>query len=76
MTDPKTRRRRYLRFSLRTFLVVLTLACVWFGWMGNLANRQRQAVAWVLEMGRSCRPSRPPRPQSGGFEPSRIRELK
>ena len=52
MSDPKTR-RRYLRFSLRTFLVLLTLVCVWFGWQVNRANRERKAVAWVLEMGGS-----------------------
>ncbi len=51
MSDPKTRHRRYRQFSLRTFLVVLTFVCVWFGWQVNRANRQRQAVAWVLEMG-------------------------
>ncbi len=53
MSDPKTRRRRYRQFSLRTFLVVLTLVCVWFGWQVNRANQQRQAAAWVLEMGGS-----------------------
>ncbi len=53
MTNPKTRHRRYWQFSLRTFLVVLTLVCVWFGWQVNQANRQRKAVAWVLEMGGS-----------------------
>ncbi len=52
MTAPKPR-RRYLQFSLRTFLVVLTLVCVWFGWQVNQANQQRKAVAWVLEMGGS-----------------------
>ncbi len=52
MTAPKPR-RRYLQFSLRTFLVLLTLVCVWFGWQVNRANQRRQAVAWVLEMGGS-----------------------
>ncbi len=51
MSDPKTRHRRYRQFSLRTFLVVLTVACVWFGWQVNRANRQRKAVAWVLDIG-------------------------
>jgi hypothetical protein len=35
----------YRQFSLRTFLVVLTIVCVWFGWQVNRANRQRLAVA-------------------------------
>ena len=51
MSDPKTRRRRYRQFSLRTFLVVLTIVCVWFGWQVNRANQQRESVAWVLEIG-------------------------
>ena len=51
MSDPKTRRRRYRQFSLHTFLVVLTLVCVWFGWQVNRANQRRQAVDWVLQMG-------------------------
>ncbi len=55
MSDPKTHRRRYRQFSLRTFLVVLTIVCVWFGWQVNRANRQRQAVAWVLEIGGSVK---------------------
>ncbi len=55
MSDPKTRRRRYRQFSLRTVLVVLTLVCVWFGWQVNRANQQRKVVAWVLEMGGSVR---------------------
>ena len=51
MSDPKTRHHRYRQFSLRTFLLVLTLVCVWFGWQVNRGNRQRKAVAWVEQMG-------------------------
>lgn len=51
MTDPKRHRRRFLRFSLRTFLVVLTLTGVWLGWQVNRADRQRKAVTWVEQMG-------------------------
>ena len=55
MSDPKKPRRRYLQFRLRTFLVVLTLVCLWFGWLVNRSNQQRKAVAWVLQMGGSVR---------------------
>ncbi len=39
------------RFSFRTFLVVLTLVCLWFGWLVNRSNQRRKAVAWVGQMG-------------------------
>ncbi len=50
MTDPKTPHRRYLQFRLSTFLVVLTLVCLWFGWLVNRSNQRRKAVAWVWQM--------------------------
>lgn len=53
MNTPTTtpRRRRFLRVSLRTLLVLLTIGCVWLGWKVNKAQKQRAAVAWVEEMG-------------------------
>ncbi len=52
MTEPPSNsRRRLLRISLRTFLVLLTVGCVWLGWKVNRAQKQRAAVAWVEEMG-------------------------
>lgn len=45
------RRRRFFQVSLRTLLVLLTVGCVWFGWMVNSAQKQRAAAAWVREMG-------------------------
>ena len=44
-------KRRWLRFSLRTFFVLLTVFCVWFGWHVERARQQRKAVEWVVEMG-------------------------
>ena len=49
-TKPKPR-RRWLQYSLRTFFVLLTVFCVWLGWLTHKANEQRKAVAWVREMG-------------------------
>ena len=52
-TNPKPR-RRWLQFSLRTFFVLLTVACVGlalFGQKAYRANEQQKAVAWVREMG-------------------------
>ena len=37
-------RRRWLRFSLRTFLLIVTVFCVWLGMLVNQARRQREAV--------------------------------
>ena len=44
-------KRRRLRVSLRTFLILLTVGCVWLGWLVNRANQQRQVVEWVTELG-------------------------
>ena len=49
----RTSRRRFLRFSLRTMLVVVLVLSVWFGWMANLARRQRNAVRRATELGAS-----------------------
>ena len=50
LTKPKPR-RRWLQYSLRTFFVLLTVLCVWLGWLTYKANEQRKAVEWVREMG-------------------------
>ena len=47
--QPKPK-RRWLRFSLRTFLIVVTILCVWFGFAYRV-ERQREAVRWVKENG-------------------------
>ena len=44
-------RRRWLRFNLRTFLIVLTILCVWLSWYSIRAKQQREAVIWVLKNG-------------------------
>ena len=44
-------KRRWLRFSLRTFLIVLTIFCVWLGWYLYRVEQQREAVKWVKENG-------------------------
>ena len=49
-TIPKPK-RRWLQFSLRTFLVLVTVFAVWFGWLTHKAREQRKAVAWVEKMG-------------------------
>lgn len=47
--EPPT--RRWLRFSLRTALLLLTLFCLWLGWHCSRAQRQRRAVAWLQARG-------------------------
>jgi hypothetical protein len=48
-------RRRWLRFSLRTFLLVLTALCVWLGIKVNQARRQKEAVEALLQLGATVR---------------------
>lgn len=45
------RRRRWLRYSLRSFFVVLTIFCVALGYWVHRAKRQQAAVKWVIENG-------------------------
>ena len=52
MTEPIKRRPRWLRFSLRTLLVVMTVLCVWLGIKVNAARRQKEALTAVLNAAR------------------------
>ena len=51
MAEPIKRRPRWLRFSLRTLLVVITVLCVWLGFKVNAARRQKEAVDAILKAG-------------------------
>ncbi len=42
--DKPKPRRRWWQYSLRTFFVLLTVFCVWFGWQVRRAAQQRHAV--------------------------------
>ena len=44
-------KRRWFRFSLRTFLVIVTLICVWLGWEFSSARKQKQAVEAIRAIG-------------------------
>ncbi len=53
-TEPPKRKRRWLRYSLKTFLVLVTLFCVLMAWLGTFVyrvNKQREAVQWVRDWG-------------------------
>ena len=43
-------KRRWFRLSLRTLFVLLTVACLWVGWISHRADQQRQVVEWVTEL--------------------------
>ncbi len=49
-TSPPTPRRRWLQFSLRTLLLVITAACVWLAWQAYRAQQQAIAVAALREL--------------------------
>jgi hypothetical protein len=51
MTEPIQRRPSWLRFSLRTLLVVMTVLCVWLGIKVNAARRQKEVVDAILKAG-------------------------
>lgn len=49
---PKPKRcRRWLRFSLRTLMLMVTAFAVWFGWQCDRARRQKASVAGITELG-------------------------
>jgi Leucine-rich repeat (LRR) protein len=45
--------RRFFRFSLRTFLIGLTVLCIWLGIKVSDARKQREAVAAIRNLGGS-----------------------
>ena len=51
MTDNPKHRRRWLQFSLRTMLIVVTVFCIWMAIATKQARDQRQAVEMILEVG-------------------------
>jgi hypothetical protein len=47
-------RRRWAQFSLGTMLLAVSALCVWLGLHMQAVNRQRTAIAALLELGGSC----------------------
>jgi hypothetical protein len=50
MTETKPK-HRWIRFSLRTLLVGMTVLCVWLGFRVNAAHRQKEATGAILGAG-------------------------
>ena len=49
MKNPRI--KSLLHFSLRTMLVVLTVLCVLLAWKVRQVERQKEAIAWVMQQG-------------------------
>ncbi len=54
-SSPTRPRRVRLRFSLRTVLLLVTIACLWLGWVVNRARTQRAAVDAIQSAGGTIR---------------------
>jgi hypothetical protein len=58
-------RRCWFRFSLSTFLLLVTAICVWIGWKHRIVRERRELRALILERQRlvqtDWRPNEPPR---------------
>ena len=46
-----TKPRRRIRFSLRTFLIAITLCCCWFGYHNYTVQRQQDSIGEVKRLG-------------------------
>ena len=46
-------KRRFLRFTLRSLLLLMLVVCVALGWKVERARKQRDAVNWVQKFGGS-----------------------
>jgi internalin A len=51
MPSSRNPTRRWMAFSLRGMLLVITLAAVWMGYLTNRAVQQRRAVAAIKQLG-------------------------
>lgn len=56
-TKSPGKRRRWLSYSLRTFLVLITLFGIWLGIKVEQARRQKRAVETLRTLGRRLRTS-------------------
>jgi hypothetical protein len=43
--------RRWLRFSIRTLLVAVTVGCLWFGWQVQIVRERRKLMNWAMDHG-------------------------
>ena len=48
---PPKPKRRFLRFTLRSLLLLMQIVCLALGWKVEKARKQREAVNWVQECG-------------------------
>ena len=47
----KSPRRRALKFSLGTLMLIVTACCIWLAVKSNAARRQREGIALVTTLG-------------------------
>jgi hypothetical protein len=40
-------KRRWLKFSLRTLLVAVTIFCVWLGWQVSIVHERQACLRWI-----------------------------
>ncbi len=53
MAIPPKPKRRFLRFTLSTLLLLMLVVCVALGWKVERARKQREAVIWIQKLGGS-----------------------
>jgi hypothetical protein len=49
--EPPKRNRRWFQFSLRTLLLLITLAAIWCGWQAHLVSERKATSGTLREKG-------------------------
>jgi hypothetical protein len=53
--EARTRKRRWLQFSIRAMLIATTLFCLWFGWTLSAIRERKQLLDELLDWGKEGR---------------------
>ena len=68
------RKRRWLRFSIRTLLLAVTVFCVWLGWQANVVRERNAMRRWISNRGGAIDPNDFSWIGQGMYQPTQLGE--